>query len=85
MTAKHQNDSRSGGIDALLPSLVGVIILGIAIMAKMGFRGRATVAGIDLGTTNSVICVQAQEKGGEFYHTIIALRIAICTDLISLY
>lgn len=31
-------------------------------MAKMGFRGRATVAGIDLGTTNSVICVQAPSK-----------------------
>jgi len=27
-------------------------------MAKMGFRGRVDVAGIDLGTTNSVICVQ---------------------------
>ena len=65
MTAKHQNDSKSGGIDALLPSLIGVVVLVIAIMAKMGFRGRATVAGIDLGTTNSVICVQAQEKGGE--------------------
>ena len=64
MTAKHQNDSKSGGIDALLPSLIGVVILVIAIMAKMGFRGRSTVAGIDLGTTNSVICVQAQEKGG---------------------
>ena len=65
MTAKHQNDTKSGGIDALLPSLIGVIVLVLAIMAKMGFRGRATVAGIDLGTTNSVICVQAQEKGGE--------------------
>jgi molecular chaperone DnaK (HSP70) len=65
MTAKHQNDSKSGGIDAIIPSLIGVVILVIAIMAKMGFRGRATVAGIDLGTTNSVICVQAQEKGGE--------------------
>jgi hypothetical protein len=65
MTAKHQNDSKSGGIDALIPSLIGVVVLGIGIMAKMGFRGRATVAGIDLGTTNSVICVQAQEKGGE--------------------
>jgi molecular chaperone DnaK len=32
-------------------------------MAKMGFRGRASVAGIDLGTTNSVICVQKLEKG----------------------
>ena len=64
MTAKHQNDSKSGGIDALLPSIIGVVILVIAIMAKMGFRGRSTVAGIDLGTTNSVICVQAQEKGG---------------------
>jgi len=64
MTAKHQNDSKSGGIDALIPSFIGVIVLGIAIMAKMGFRGRSTVAGIDLGTTNSVICVQAQEKGG---------------------
>ena len=32
-------------------------------MAWMGFRGRASVAGIDLGTTNSVICVQAPAKG----------------------
>lgn len=68
MTAKHQNDSKSGGIDALLPSLIGVVILVIAIMARMGFRGRATVAGIDLGTTNSVICVQAQEKSGELIY-----------------
>jgi hypothetical protein len=65
MTAKHQNDSKSGGMDALIPSLIGVVLLGVIIMAKMGFRGRATVAGIDLGTTNSVICVQAPSKGGE--------------------
>ncbi|KAL7452939.1 hypothetical protein ACHAWC_004648 [Mediolabrus comicus] len=63
MTAKHQNDSKSGGMDALIPSLIGVVVLIIVIMAKMGFRGRATVAGIDLGTTNSVVCVQAPSKG----------------------
>lgn len=63
MTEKHQNDTKSGGMDALIPSLIGVVILIIVIMAKMGFRGRATVAGIDLGTTNSVVCVQAPSKG----------------------
>jgi len=30
----------------------------------MGFRGRATVVGIDLGTTNSVVCVQAPSSEG---------------------
>lgn len=34
-------------------------------MGKMGFRGRVSVAGIDLGTTNSVICVQQQSDRGE--------------------
>ena len=63
MTAKHQNDSQSGGMDALLPSLIGVVVLIIVVMAKRGFRGRATVAGIDLGTTNSVVCVQAPSSG----------------------
>lgn len=36
----------------------------------MGFRGRASVAGIDLGTTNSVICVQSQAKGVGEIHCI---------------
>lgn len=58
MTSKHADDAKSGGMDALLPSLVAIIVLAFMIMAKMGFRGRATVAGIDLGTTNSVVCVQ---------------------------
>lgn len=31
-------------------------------MAKMGFRGCVSVAGINLGTTNSVVCVQALSK-----------------------
>jgi hypothetical protein len=60
---KHGQDSPSGGIQSLLPSLIGIAILGCGLMAKMGFRGRASVAGIDLGTTNSVICVQSQDKG----------------------
>lgn len=63
MASKHGDDSKSGGMDALIPSLIGVVVLTFVIMAKMGFRGRATVAGIDLGTTNSVICVQAPSKG----------------------
>lgn len=61
--AKHGQDGPSGGIMALLPSAVGLAVLGFGLMAKMGFRGRASVAGIDLGTTNSVICVQAPAKG----------------------
>ncbi len=65
MTAKHENDAKSGGMDALIPSAIGAVVLVFVVMAKMGFRGRATVAGIDLGTTNSVICVQAPSKGGE--------------------
>ena len=60
---KHGADGPSGGLEALIPSLIGVAILVCAIMAKMGFRGRAEVAGIDLGTTNSVICVQQPSKG----------------------
>ena len=62
---KHEDDSKSGGIDAILPSLGIVIVLAIALVAKSGWRGRSTVAGIDLGTTNSVICVQQQSKGAE--------------------
>ncbi|KAL3807163.1 hypothetical protein ACHAXA_011364 [Cyclostephanos tholiformis] len=62
MTSKHADDSKSGGIDALLPSLLGVVVLAIGVMARMGFRGRSTVAGIDLGTTNSVVCVQSQKS-----------------------
>ena len=57
--AKHEADKPSGGVEAILPSLGIVAVLGFAVMAKMGFRGRADVAGIDLGTTNSVVCVQS--------------------------
>mmetsp|Transcript_24535 Transcript_24535/g.52030 ORF Transcript_24535/g.52030 Transcript_24535/m.52030 type:complete len:653 (+) Transcript_24535:269-2227(+) len=63
MASKHGDDAKSGGLDALIPSLIGVVVLAFVILARMGFRGRATVAGIDLGTTNSVICVQAPAKG----------------------
>ena len=63
MTSKHADDAKSGGLDALIPSLVGVAVLAVGVMARMGFRGRATVAGIDLGTTNSVVCVQSQKLG----------------------
>jgi molecular chaperone DnaK (HSP70) len=60
---KHGSDAPSGGIESLVPSLIGLAILVCGVMAKMGFRGRASVAGIDLGTTNSVICVQKPDKG----------------------
>mmetsp|Transcript_31011 Transcript_31011/g.47519 ORF Transcript_31011/g.47519 Transcript_31011/m.47519 type:complete len:518 (+) Transcript_31011:246-1799(+) len=60
---KHGNDGPSGGVEALLPSFIGLVILVCGVMAKMGFRGRAAVAGIDLGTTNSVVCVQNPSKG----------------------
>ena len=60
---KHGSDKPSGGMEALLPSLIGLAVLVCGVMAKMGFRGRSSVAGIDLGTTNSVICVQAPSKG----------------------
>mmetsp|Transcript_22837 Transcript_22837/g.64638 ORF Transcript_22837/g.64638 Transcript_22837/m.64638 type:complete len:610 (+) Transcript_22837:106-1935(+) len=60
---RHGKDNPSGGVEALLPSFIGVAILVCAVLAQQGFRGRATVAGIDLGTTNSVICVQQQTKG----------------------
>ena len=60
---KHGKDNPSGGLESLLPSFIGVSVLVMAVMAQMGFRGRASVAGIDLGTTNSVICVQRPAKG----------------------
>jgi molecular chaperone DnaK (HSP70) len=59
---KHQGSISSGGISALIPSLIGVGVLICVILAQNGFRGRATTAGIDLGTTNSVVCVQAPSK-----------------------
>ena len=61
---KHKNDKVAGGMEALLPSMVGLVVLVLGLLVnKMGFRGRASVAGIDLGTTNSVICVQQQSTG----------------------
>mmetsp|Transcript_26997 Transcript_26997/g.59989 ORF Transcript_26997/g.59989 Transcript_26997/m.59989 type:complete len:645 (-) Transcript_26997:807-2741(-) len=57
--AKHDADKTSGGVQAILPSLAIMGVLAFAVMARMGFRGRADVAGIDLGTTNSVVCVQS--------------------------
>ena len=63
LASKHADDSKSGGVDAILPSLAGVLVLGVVIMAQQGFRGRAHTVGIDLGTTNSVVCVQAPAKG----------------------
>jgi len=56
-SADHAKSGR--GIEALLPSAIALVVLGFALMAKLGFRGRISVAGIDLGTTNSVICIQA--------------------------
>jgi len=60
---RHGKDNPSGGLESLIPSLIGVAVLVTAVMAQRGFRGRASVAGIDLGTTNSVICVQRPAKG----------------------
>ncbi len=60
---KHGKENPSGGLESLVPSLIGVSVLVMAVMAQRGFRGRASVAGIDLGTTNSVICVQRPSKG----------------------
>ena len=60
--SRHSQDKPSGGMESLLPSLIGVAVLVFAVMAQRGFRGRATVAGIDLGTTNSVVCIQAPSK-----------------------
>ncbi len=65
LSKKHEEDSKSGGIEAILPSLGIVLVLGLGLVAKNGWRGRSTVAGVDLGTTNSVICVQKQSKGAE--------------------
>ena len=69
MTSKHADDANSGGMNALLPSIIGLIILSFMIMAKLGFRGRATTCGIDLGTTNSVVCVQQPPKSSASWFT----------------
>lgn len=68
LSKKHAADGKSGGIEAIIPSLVIVVVLAFAYIAKSGFRGRVSVAGIDLGTTNSVICVQHLAQGGEILH-----------------
>lgn len=53
----NENDS-----DAM-SALMGISGLGVLIMVYLaafhGWRGRVNVVGIDLGTTNSVVCVQA--------------------------
>ena len=59
---RHGKDAPSGGIESMIPSFIGGGILIFSLLAQQGFRGRASVAGIDLGTTNSVICVQAPSK-----------------------
>jgi hypothetical protein len=64
LSKRHGSDTKSGGIEAILPSFVVIIVLVFGYIAKSGFRGRSTVAGIDLGTTNSVICVQQQAREG---------------------
>jgi len=69
MTSKHADDANSGGMNALIPSIIGLIILSFMIMAKLGFRGRATTCGIDLGTTNSVVCVQQPPKSSTSWFT----------------
>ncbi|GFH46520.1 hypothetical protein CTEN210_02994 [Chaetoceros tenuissimus] len=63
LSKRHAGDAKSGGIEAILPSFAIVVVLACAYLAKSGFRGRSSVAGIDLGTTNSVICVQQQAEG----------------------
>ena len=59
---RHGQDAQSGGMDAIIPSFIGLTVLVVCVMAHRGFRGRASVAGIDLGTTHSVVCVQAPSK-----------------------
>jgi len=57
--ASCEEEPSHGGMEAILPSLAVLSILAFALLAKLGFRGRIEIAGIDLGTTNSVICIQA--------------------------
>ena len=52
---------------AIKNGILGLAALGLIFMVYMaacrGWRGRISVAGIDLGTTNSVVCVQALSSG----------------------
>ena len=56
MARKHGDDAKSGGLDALLPSIAGVVVLFFVVLARLGFRGRATFVGIDLGKRISEFC-----------------------------
>lgn len=38
LSKKHAEDGKSGGIESLLPSIGIVVVLGFAIVAKMGWR-----------------------------------------------
>lgn len=53
----------SSPLTSMLPSLGLVVVAVFAMAARAGFRGRPTTAGIDLGTTNSVVCVQTPDEG----------------------
>lgn len=69
------------------PSLVGGVALLVIVMGRGGFRGRATVAGVDLGTTNSVICVQAPSGGVGEIECIVdpASGSAVVPSVVSFY
>lgn len=43
-------------------SLLGAFVCGCAILAAMGFRGRVTTIGVDLGTTFSVVGVSVNNQ-----------------------
>lgn len=43
---------------------VSVLVSGCAVLSAMGFRGRVSVVGIDLGTTYSVVAVSERPRRG---------------------
>ena len=59
---KYKKVEADDNITSALFSVGVILVIGCAYAAIKGWRGRISVAGIDLGTTNSVICIQALSR-----------------------
>ena len=57
---KKVDNSNDSDVFSAIMGIAGLAMIAMVYMAAVhGWRGRVSVVGIDLGMTNSVVCVQA--------------------------